>query len=142
MKRTQSTDELPYIKNQLNAHLYPKNYEINNDPSETIPDQAMTLSEILRRFASGLPLGGPKVELYDGGEDDIYDGINPATLDMSERHDMVQNAIQELEEINERLTQNQQKKAKYQERKKWEAEHEKKLNSEQKVLEKPPTKEQ
>lgn len=31
--------------------------EVNNLPSETIPDQAVSAQELLRRFATGAPLG-------------------------------------------------------------------------------------
>lgn len=75
-------DYKPIIfKNHYNSN--PDEGEINDQPSETVPDQSMSVSEILRRFASGLPLGGEKVPLYEGDED-LLDGINPKTLDLSE----------------------------------------------------------
>lgn len=94
-------DELPVIKHALNAKLFPKHYEVNNQPSETVPDQAMSIHEIMRRFASGLPLGGQRVELYEG-EDHILEGINPKTLDLSEIQEITENAKEELYAIQEK----------------------------------------
>lgn len=53
--------------------------------SKTIPDQSMSVQEIMRRFAQGLPLGGEKVPIYDGDEEYLPD---PKTLDISEIEDM------------------------------------------------------
>ncbi|QXP07947.1 MAG: hypothetical protein [Arizlama microvirus] len=120
MKRTQSADELPQFKNTTNAHLFPKNYEVNTMPSETIPDQTMSMTEILRRFASGLPLGASKVEMYDGGEDDIYDGINPATLDLAEKQQIADMAKQELQEIQNRMNDRKERELTKKQQKAWE----------------------
>lgn len=69
--------------------------EINNDPSMTVPDQAMSMREILNRFARGLPLGGAKVELWDE-EDDLPD---IRTLDLVERAELAERYQQEIREI-------------------------------------------
>lgn len=81
-------------------------------PSMTVPDQSMTISEILRRFGSGLPLGGQRVEFYEG-EEDMFDGINPATLDITEKEAIIQERVNELAEL--------QKKQKHQSKKQKEA---------------------
>lgn len=70
--------------------------------SMTIPDQALSIGEIMRRFASGLPLGGQRVPVYDDG-DDMFDGVNPATLDISEKQQIIENYKEELLEIKERV---------------------------------------
>lgn len=37
-------------------------------PSMTVPDQTMSIREILDRYARGLPIEGQKVPMYDGDE--------------------------------------------------------------------------
>lgn len=90
--------ELQFYKNQHNCNDFPKEYEQNLLPSETIPDQSMSLHEIMRRFASGLPLGGQRVPEYDG-EDDLLEGINPKTLDLSEIHQIRIEFAEELKSM-------------------------------------------
>lgn len=72
-------------------------------PSLTIPDQAMTVAELLRRHSSGLPLMGSRVPMYDDNDDGTIDdsisGINLSTLDLSEREALLQQA----KELQERL---------------------------------------
>lgn len=69
------------IKTSMNAHEFEKHYEINNEPSLTVPDQTMSIQEILERYARGLPIGGQNEGYYDE-EDDLPD---PRTLDLEER---------------------------------------------------------
>lgn len=63
--------------------------EINTAPSQTIPEQSFTVREIMTRFSQGLGWTGPKVPVYDGGEDPTG-GINLEALDLSERQEMLQ----------------------------------------------------
>lgn len=60
---------------------YVRDDEVNNEPSLTIPDQTMTIPEILERFARGLPIGGQTEGYYDE-DDDLPDY---RTLDLEER---------------------------------------------------------
>lgn len=91
MTRTKPTINTPWNRRQPVG-------EINSLPSMTIPDQTMSIPEILRRFASGLPLQGNKNPIYDG-EDDILEGIDPRTLDISEIHELRENMEAELADI-------------------------------------------
>jgi Fe-S-cluster formation regulator IscX/YfhJ len=64
--------------------------------SQTIPDQTMSIRQILQRYASGQPL-----DVYNQGEP-IWDGeegsgINPKTLDLSELHQYFDN-IQQIKD--------------------------------------------
>jgi len=88
------------IKNMLNAHTFPKEYEKNGQPSQTVPDQTMSIRELVRRYASGLPLGGSKEPIYEGEDGD---GVDPRRLDLAERQELEIAARQELAEIEERL---------------------------------------
>lgn len=61
--------------------------EVFTKPSQTVPDQTMSVPEILSRYARGLPITMGKVPIYDG-EDDPFNGVNPKTLDLSEIHEI------------------------------------------------------
>ena len=90
--------ELPRIKTQWNKHLFPDYYEVNNDPSLTVPDQTMSIKEIMVRYARGIPFDNTKIPIYDG-EDDILEGIDWRTLDLSEREEFKTRVSQELFEL-------------------------------------------
>lgn len=62
----------------------PDKGEVNNVPSLTIPDQTMSLREILRRYAAGYPVEGQKEPQYLGEEDDMPD---IKKMDLSEIED-------------------------------------------------------
>jgi hypothetical protein len=87
------------VRNIFNAKEYNDN-EQNFAPSLTIPDQAMSVREILQRFANGLPLGGSNEPIWEGEDGD---GIDPRRLDLAERQELEIAARQELAEIEERL---------------------------------------
>lgn len=79
--------------------------DINTLPSKTIPDQTMSIPELIRRYAQGLPLGAPKVALYDEDpETDLLGGRNWNTLDISEKATFLKSAKSELDELNKKLT--------------------------------------
>lgn len=59
---------LPRIKTQLTANLYPKDYEENHMPSETIPGQSMSVLEMVKRHRMGLPIDGNPNLVYTGEE--------------------------------------------------------------------------
>jgi hypothetical protein len=96
------------VRNQFNAHLF-NDDEINNEPSQTIPDQSMTVRELLTRFASGMPLTNGKEQIYEGEDGD---GIDPRRLDLAERQELEIQARQELAEIEERLKSKKVEKSK------------------------------
>lgn len=76
--------------------------EKNNQPSCTIPDQAMSIQEIMRRYARGIPLAG-NVPVYEDQETlQTSDGVNFETLDLSEQHSLIKARQEELTEIKKR----------------------------------------
>ena len=92
------------FKTQFNANQFSKNYEKNSKPSMTIPDQAMSIPELIRRYASGLPLGGSRVPFYDENpEEDLLGGKNWNTFDLSEQNDIIKGYKQDYEETIKRL---------------------------------------
>lgn len=65
-------------------------------PSMTIPDQTMSIPELIKRYASGLPLGGSRVPLYEENpEEDILGGRPFASYDLSEQNNFVKQAKQD-----------------------------------------------
>ncbi len=86
------------VKTYFNREEHPCNYEINELPSETIPDQTMTIRTILDRYSRGLPIDGQLTGQYQEG-DEYNDMPDPRTLDLAERQEMAESAKQELEQI-------------------------------------------
>ena len=74
--------------------------EFNDGVSETIPDQALTIAEIMYRFARGLPLGGGRDAEYDPEDDeDLILPPNWNKMDISERMDFLAEKRDEIQEI-------------------------------------------
>jgi hypothetical protein len=88
------------IKTFMNYGQFENDHEKGFGPSQTIPDQTMSIRELVRRYASGLPLGGSKEPIYEGEDGD---GIDPRRLDLAERQELEIAARQELAEIEARL---------------------------------------
>lgn len=98
-------------KTHYNRNEFPEDKgEVNNMPSMTIPDQSMTIPEIIDRFVRGIPVNVGKVPIYDEGED-LLDGINPQTMDIVEKKAFVSNTKDELYSLNQKI-QNDEKRRK------------------------------
>lgn len=78
--------------------------EKNGKPSLTIPDQTLTIPEILKRYARGQSLGGSLGEPIYDGDDDIMQGRHPKTLDLTEKQQLEDDVTAELIEIKERTS--------------------------------------
>lgn len=89
------------IKTSMNANTFAKNYEKNNKPSLTIPDQTMSMRTILERHARGLPISGIKTPIWNGEDDDLPDF---RTLDLAERQELAEYYQQELQSIKNKHT--------------------------------------
>lgn len=70
-------------------------------PSRTVPDQSYTVQEIMTRFASGLPIEGIKVPVFQ--EEDAPNLPDLAKMDLAEREAYVKQTEQQVKEIRERL---------------------------------------
>jgi hypothetical protein len=79
----------------------------NFGESKTVPDQSMTLRELLIRYAKGLPLEGARTPIWEGEEG--FD-IDPEKLDLAEREELAEKAREELKAINERVKEEVEKK--------------------------------
>lgn len=94
----------------LNASTFPKKYEASKMPSETVPDQTMSIREILTRYARGLPLAGERVPVYsDDPENDLPDLQH---LDLAERQEILEERKEELEDIKRRVAERKKSKTK------------------------------
>lgn len=72
-----------------------QNNEVNTLPSLTVPDETLTIREILIRYAKGLPISSSHREpIYN--ED--YDGENPMFLDLTEVDDL-RDELQEKQQV-------------------------------------------
>lgn len=86
------------VKTYFNREEHPCNYETNDLPSETVPDQTMSIRTILDRYARGLPVGGQLTPEWQ--EDDEYNDLpDPRTLDLAERQELKEQFTSELSEL-------------------------------------------
>lgn len=90
------------FKTQYNSHLFPPVYEVNRRPSLTIPDQTMSVKQIMDRYAGGLGASGIKIPVYEG-EDSPLEGIDLNTLDLSEKFDWINENRIRIAELQDRL---------------------------------------
>jgi len=72
------------IQNSLNYNPNHHLGEVNFGKSMTVPDQSMSIQEILVRFARGLSVSGERVPVYNGEDDDVFPA-NWHTMDFSEK---------------------------------------------------------
>lgn len=56
-------------------------YKTFTMPSMTIPDQTMSIREILEKHSRGLDIGGSKDSIFEE-DDEPTSGVNPKTLDL------------------------------------------------------------
>jgi len=97
------------IKNSLNASQFPKNYKSFSMPSETVPDQSLSMRQILDRYARGLPLD-VKTPIWE--EDDELNPLpDVRTLDLTEKAEMLKKAKDELNAIKNKMADKRKKTA-------------------------------
>lgn len=78
--------------------------ETFKEKSMTIPDQTMTVQEILKRYASGMSLTAGKVPLYASDDNDDenlshIDGINIDTLDIAEKQQLQRESAETVKQF-------------------------------------------
>lgn len=89
------------IKTTMNSHEFQSQYEKNYSPSLTIPDQTLSIRQILERHSRGLPIEGWREPIWDGEDNDLPD---IRTLDLAERQELAHLYKQELENYNKKST--------------------------------------
>ena len=99
------------FRNNYNTHLFPDDAEYNPLPSLTIPDQSLTIREIMTRNSQGLGFRDPQVPLYDDSDDfnDYLPDIQ--TLDLQERKELMVKTTNYLRAFQERYVQQEAEKA-------------------------------
>jgi len=90
------------IKTHTNRKEHPFTGEVNNEPSETIPDQSMSIRTILDRYSRGLPISGERTPVWQQG-DDYNDMPDPRTLDLAERQEYAELYQHELKSLQKTL---------------------------------------
>lgn len=91
--------ELPQIKNSFNHKqfpLYASQWD-NNKPDMTVPDQSITLKEMLDRHSKGMLINGQFNAIFD--MDETAQGINPLTLDLTDMQELHILNAQEIETL-------------------------------------------
>jgi len=84
------------VSNWLNYDHTQQQYEVNKQKSLTIPDQAMSIKEILNRYARGLDVEGFR-PIYDDEDITLDDYMpDPRKMDLAERQEYKQAIEQEL----------------------------------------------
>lgn len=89
-------------------------YLPNDEPSQTVPDQAMSIAEIMRRYAQGLPLEGEKVPFYEN-EEDIDTGNNMpdvSRMDLVDRLQLAKDAKEHAQEMERQIREQLQREKK------------------------------
>lgn len=71
MEILETPGTLPRYRSPLNSHLFPKYFEPVSPISETIPDQSLSIKEILDRYSRGLGINGEQFAVYHGEEDEM-----------------------------------------------------------------------
>ena len=91
------------IANSMNYQFTHQTGEKSTKPSMTIPDQTMSIREILDRYARGLPIEAGKVPIYDG-EDYTPD---PRYMDLADRQEYMEYAKDQIKSYQETNTEKQ-----------------------------------
>lgn len=100
MKTTNSAGYYPEI-NCGNARHFKHKGRVMTGHSMTIPDQSLTIRELISRFTRGMPVTGgadPSTAYFD--ENELPD---PRTLDLVDRENYVKGYSEELQSIQKRL---------------------------------------
>lgn len=100
------TQQKSLFKTQYNADEFPNDNEKIVGKSMTVPDQTMSVRELLERYHRGLPLGGEKVPIYDGEEDYMPD---LATMDLADRQAYLEETEKELSRIKKSINEKSKK---------------------------------
>lgn len=85
------------FKNHFNADQFPDKGEVNDQPSKTIPDQTMSIREIVARFQRGLPIDAGKVPIYHGEDIELPDIRKLDLVEIQEMKQQIGEDITNLE---------------------------------------------
>lgn len=100
------------FKTPFNSVDFPTKGEKFTLPSKTVPDQSLSVSEIMSRYAKGMPLDVPVSEPIFHGEDEFYP--DPRSLDLVDRHEMSERVTEEVNTLKEKIAERKKNKFKSQ----------------------------
>lgn len=103
------------FKTQYNKVLFPTKGEVNNQASLTVPDETMSVSEIMRRYVKGLPMGSQRVPLYEEDDNDAMPDLS--RMDKADRMMYAKEAADELSDIKEKIEKDKKDKQEKQSKK-------------------------
>lgn len=83
--------------------------EKTNKISMSVPDQSLSVIEILKRYAKGLPLGGQRVPIYE--DDDIEGMPDVSKMDLADRQEYFETVKDEVTKIKNDFNANQKSSA-------------------------------
>lgn len=90
------------VKTPYNLELFPDYPEVNSGEIITVPDQSLTVREILDRHTRGLPTNvSVNTPLFDEDELILPD---PRTLDLVDRQELAEAAHIEVEQVKRKRT--------------------------------------
>lgn len=90
------------VKTNFNGMFLPKERQRFTQPSETVPDQALTVNEILERFSRGMPVTGTRQPIYHGDEVFVPEFKTLDLADIEEMRDAARNTLKDGETAYER----------------------------------------
>lgn len=96
------------FKTPYNAKRFEARGERNDGTSQTVPDQALTVAELVHRFTHGQSLGGSKAAIFD---DDLDFDFPPdwEKFDLSEKVKYMREKQAELDELQRKYAAEQNK---------------------------------
>lgn len=97
------------FKNHYNSDRFPDEGEINIMPSKTIPDQSLSIPDILKRYAQGLSFNGVQVGEYDEENPDLPDFKK---MDLSEIDEFRKYAAAKVKEAQDNVTKQMEERKK------------------------------
>lgn len=97
------------FRTQYNKNEFPTDHEVNDLPSETVPNEALSARTILERYSRGIPITeGNRIPIwYDDKELkenlEIMNVPDLDKLDLSERMDLLESQREKVAEIKETI---------------------------------------
>lgn len=93
--------DMPAIKNTANAFMFPVKGEVNRQPSLTVPDQSLSIRQIVEKYAQGMAYDGVKEAIYEAGMDEEDPPYFPDIwrMDLADREEILADAKSALDEV-------------------------------------------
>lgn len=93
--------EIPFIKTQLNYHSVEQKHETTSLPSTTVPNQSMSIQEIVKRYRAGMPVDVPAgTPLYTGDGEPL---ANMDHLDLVDRQAYIDSVADTLVSLKQKI---------------------------------------